>query len=93
MPRISTTSAKQIMNERQSEDLAAETAGRSNSTATLPEQPGSCEYQEAGEQGDSNLDHNPVNACFSRESYHEAPANKAILPKTKNYMGVCPNPA
>ena len=49
MPRISTTSAKQIMNERQSEDLAAETAGRSNSTATLPEQPSSCEYQEAGE--------------------------------------------
>ncbi len=49
MPRISTTSAKQIMNERQSEDLAAETAGRSNSTATLPEQPGSRGYQEAGE--------------------------------------------
>ena len=29
--------AQQIMNERQSEDFAAEAAGRSNSTATLPE--------------------------------------------------------
>jgi hypothetical protein len=37
------------MNERQSEDLAAETAGRSNSTATLPEQPSSRGNQEAGE--------------------------------------------
>ena len=37
------------MNERQSEDLAAETAGRSNSTATLPEQPSSCEEEKAGE--------------------------------------------
>jgi hypothetical protein len=42
-------SAGQIMKERQSENLAAEAADRSNSTATLPEQPGSCEYQEAGE--------------------------------------------
>lgn len=37
------------MNERQSENLAADTAGKSNSTATLPEQPCSCQNEEAGE--------------------------------------------
>ena len=79
------------MNERQSEDLAAETAGRSNSTATLPEQPSSRRCEEAGEQGD--LGYNPVYGCFSREINHEAPANEAILPKMKNNLGFGPNPA
>lgn len=81
------------MNERQSENLAAEAAGRSNSTATLPEQPSSLEGEEAGEQGDSYLGRNPVNGCFSRETNHGAPADKNILPNKKNNLGCGPNPA
>lgn len=60
-PQYPYTCAQQTMNERKSEDFAAEAAGRSNSTATPPER---CfEDKEAGGSGtayDRSLCHNPV---------------------------------